>query len=57
MAFLEYAPIQNNIVVHILCIWGHTYSRYANVPENLTFLTTRYKYVYVHIAVGEGGGG
>ena len=57
MAFHEYTPIQNNIVVHILCIWGHTYSRYANVPENLTFLTTRYKYVYVHIAVGEGDGG
>ena len=56
MAFHEYTPIQNNIVVHILCIWGHTYSRYANVPENLTFLTTRYKYVYVHIGAGEGGG-
>ena len=24
-------------------IWGHTYSTYANVPENLTFLTPRYK--------------
>ena len=56
MAFHAYTPIQNNIVVHALCIWGHTYSMYANVSENLTFLTPRYTYMYVHIGPGEGGG-
>ena len=32
---------------------------YANVNENLTFLTSRYKYVCVHIGAGgrTGGGG
>ena len=39
-----------------LCIWGHTYSRCANVHGNLIFLTPRYKYLYVHIGVGEGVG-
>ena len=57
MTFHAYIPIQNNIVEHKLCIWGHTYSMYPNVPENLTFLTPRYKYVHVHIGAGEGGGG
>ena len=56
MAFHAYTPIQNIIVVHALCIWGHTYSMYANVSENLTFLTPRYTYMYVHIGPGEGGG-
>ena len=54
MAFHAYTPVQNNIVVQTLCIWGHTY---ANVPENLTLLTPRYKDMYVHIGAGEGGGG
>ena len=35
---------------------GHTYSTYANVPENLIFLTPKYKQMYVHIGAGEGGG-
>ena len=56
MAFHAYTTIQNNIVVHTLCTWGHTYSTYPNVPEELTFLTPRYKYVYAHIGAGEGGG-
>ena len=54
MALHAYTSVQNNIVVHTLCIWGHTYSTYANVPENLTFLTPRHKYIYVHIGAGEG---
>ena len=57
MALHAYTSVQNNIVVHTLCIWGHTYSTYANVPENLTFLTPRHKYIYVHIGAGEGGEG
>ena len=56
MAFHAYTTIQNNIVVHTLCTWGHTYSTYPNVPEELTFLTPRYKYVHAHIGAGEGGG-
>ena len=46
MTFHAYTPVHNNIVVHTLCIWGHRYSTYENVPENLTFL-----------GAGEGGWG
>ena len=46
-----------NKVVHALCIWGHTYSRYANITKKLTFLKPRFKYVYVYIGTGAGGGG
>ena len=54
MAFHD-TPIQGNIVLNTLRIWGHTYSRHANILENLTFLTSRYKYVHMHIGAGGKG--
>ena len=52
-----YIHIYIYTVVHTLCIWGHKYSMYTNVPENLTFLCPRYKYKYLNTGVGEGGKG
>ena len=57
MTFRAYIPIQTIYictVVHTLCIWGHKYSMYTNVPENLTFVCPRYKYKYLNIKAGEG---
>ena len=54
MAFHD-TPIQGNIVLDTLRIWGHTYSKHVNILENLTFLTSRYKYVHMHIGAGGKG--